>query len=281
MRGVLLFRFNQGMNKIYQLEIPRFISAVLAAKPPAEQFARRGWWFVGEKAGERFAVNRILTPQERRALLVCLMPGVSVVTAQEVGEIFGKKAKSAPLRWFFDSLKKLVGLKIARVEGEELGEPMRIFSHIRKTWGRVEWAFTSDYLRWCDQYPRQAIRYPVQGLAADLKKFPMASMVMLAAAEWYSMNKKKANGRFISLAFLLTYCPYDLNETQKRRQMKRDIIQPLKRTIEIFGVRSYDWTPQGGASDWAKTKIDLAGVFPKHPTKAGRKKKPRKGAKRA
>lgn len=268
-------RFGQEMNKTYKLEIPRFISAVLAAKPPAEQFARRGRWFVGEKAGERFAVNRIPTPQERRALLVCLMPGVSVVTAQEVGERFGKEAENAPLRCFFDSLKKLVGLKIARVEGEELGEPMRIFSHIRKTWGRVEWAFTSDYLRWCDQYPRQAIRYPVQGLAADLKKYPMASMVMLAAAEWYSMNKRKANGRFISVSFLLTYYPYDLGKIRIRRQVGRDIIQPLKRTLGIFGVRSYDGKAQGGGTDSAKMKIDLAGLFPKQPTKAGRKK-PRK-----
>ena len=279
MKGVLLFRFNQGMNKIYQLEIPRFISAVLMAKPPAEQFARRGRWFVGEKAGDRFAVNRIPTPRERRALLVCMMPGAPVVTAQEVGQRFGKEADSAPLISFFNSLKKLGGLKIARVEGEELGEPMRIFSHIRKSWGRVEWAFSSDYLRWCDQYPRQAIRYPVQGLAADLKKYPMASMVMLAAAEWYSMNKRKANGRFISVSFLLTYYPYDLVETQKRRQMNRNIIQPLKRTLGIFGVRSYDWKAQG--SDCAKTKIDLAGLFPKQPTKSRRKKNPRKKSNRA
>lgn len=255
-------RFGQEMNKIYKLEIPRFISAVLAAKSPGEQFPRRGWWFVGEKAGERVAVNRIPTLQERRAMVICLQKDVSAITAQELGEVFDLKPEKSPKSHFYETLSTLAKLKIARFDGEELGEQIQMFSSIGKKWGRVDWTFSADYLRWMEQTPRQEIKYPVIGMNANLKKNPMANMLMLSAAEWYSMNKRDANGRFMPVWFAMKYYPDRLP----------NVLTPLQTAIDKFGFKCPDLTTQGGGS-LVKLQIDISQIFPEPPKRRRKKGK--------
>ena len=255
------------MDGVRKLEIPRFIIAGLMAKSPALFAGSR--WYVAERAGDRFAVNFILKPQQRRGLLVCLIRGIRAITAQEVAELFGQHDVKSAMKHFYETLLSLTKWKIARVYGEELGEPIRIFSKksFRKPYGRAEWTFTPDYLDWLEQARKQKqiqwINYPVIGLAVNLNKKPMAPMLMLAFSEWFSMNKRKSNARKIPVMSALNYFPIGLDSGYIGREAKYSIDNALKG----FGLK-----PITGPR-WREAYIDLMPLFPATAPRRKNKKK--------
>ena len=250
------------MADAIKLEIPRFIFAGLAATEPVAFAGKR--WFVGERAGERYAVNFIPTQAQRRVLLVCLRKDAGAITAAELADMFGQ---TTPMKRFIQTIKELSRWKIATVEGGSRGKPFRIFSgkFPRRSYGRVEWEFTKDYLTLYEQTPRQVINYPLEGVRVNLNKYPMVPMLMLAFSEWYSMNRTKPNAWKIPIRNALKYCPVELKQGN---QWHRDVKEPLDNALSLFGLRK---TAQGWG-EFSKQQIDLQRIFPKKKTKKRRRR---------
>ncbi len=248
------------MDETHKLVIPRFVFAGLAANTSEDFDGKK--WFVGKRAGERYAVNFIPTHAQRRVLLVCLRKDAVAITAAELADMFGQET---PMKRFIRTLKELSRWKIAKVEGEGLRKPFRIFpgKFPRRSYGRVEWEFTKDYLTLYEQTPRQVVYYPEGGWKVNLNKYPMVPMLMLAFSEWYSMNRRKPNARKIPIRNALKYCPVELKQGN---QWHRDIKEPLDNALTLFGLRK---TAQRWG-EFSKQQIDLQRIFPK---KKGRKRR--------